>query len=227
MKKCLFLTEIILLIVFCLHAQTPTYSEDLAPIVYQNCTKCHRAGGVAPFSLESYASAVPYASSIKYMVSNKFMPPWPPDPNYQHYVDERVLTDQEINTIIAWVDGGAPEGNPQNLPDLPNYAEPPTLGIPDLKLQIPLTQSQAGQFDEYICFALPTGLTTDRWVQKIEVVPGNPAILHHGLVYLDTTGTFQHTEPCGGVNADLMTGYVPGSGPTIFPTAGVNQNFGM
>jgi len=207
-------------------AQTLTFSEDIASILYSNCTSCHRSGGIAPFALESYNDAVVNSGLIPYMIGNGIMPPWPPDSSYQHYAGERLLTQQEIDDITAWVTDGMPEGDPALAPDPPVFVAGSSIGTPDLKLQIPVYTSKAAVSDEYVCFSIPINISTTKYIKAIEVIPGNRAIVHHALAYLDETGTVQtDTSGCLGVSgASLMTGFTPGAGPTIFPS---NENMSM
>src|SRR5687767_13090622 len=104
-------------------AREITFARDVAPILFANCAYCHRPGEVAPFSLLSYRDARPWAASIKRAVSSRQMPPWNADPHYGSFRDPRRLTDAEIATITAWVDGGAKEGNPAETPAPPQYAD--------------------------------------------------------------------------------------------------------
>src|SRR4030095_4307948 len=93
-----------------------TFSKEVATIVFNNCASCHRPGEVAPFSLMTYRDARPWARAIKQQVEQRHMPPWNADPHYGEFSNARRLTDTEISTISAWVDAGAPEGNPADLP---------------------------------------------------------------------------------------------------------------
>ena len=209
-------------------AQNPTFSEDIANIIYNNCTSCHRSGGIAPFALTSYNEVVFQSSQIPFYIQAGIMPPWPPDTSYQHYAGERLLTQQEIDDIVTWVGNGTPEGDPGLAPDPPVFIEGSAIGTPDLKLQIPVYTSKATGFDEYVCFSIPINISTTKYIRAIEVIPGNRSIVHHALAYLDETGTIQtDTSGCLGLNgASLMTGFTPGAGPTIFPSTG-SMNMGM
>jgi hypothetical protein len=111
-----------------------TFSKDVAPIVYANCVYCHRPGEVAPMSLLTYQNARPWARAIKRMVVERRMPPWLADPHYSSFSNDRRLSDKEIQTIVAWVDGGAKEGNPADVPAPPQFAEGWQIGVPDLVL---------------------------------------------------------------------------------------------
>src|SRR5216684_7625407 len=100
------------------HAQAPavpTFSKDVAPILYRNCTSCHRPGEIAPMSLLTYADARPWVRSIAARVSNGTMPPWHADPAHGEFLNDRRLTPTEKNTIVTWANAGAPEGDPADL----------------------------------------------------------------------------------------------------------------
>lgn len=102
-------------------AQTPTWSDDVACIIYSHCATCHHDGGAGHFSLMSYTDAVQNASDMEYVTQQRIMPPWPPDPTYRTLAHERVLSQDEIDIIAAWVNGGAPEGIPGNAPPPPVF----------------------------------------------------------------------------------------------------------
>src|SRR5216117_604691 len=100
-----------------------TFSKDIAPIFFNKCAVCHRPGATAPMSLLTYKEARPWAKSIKEKVLDKTMPPWHADPAYGKFANDRSLSKKEIDTIVAWVDSGASEGNPKQLPALPRFPE--------------------------------------------------------------------------------------------------------
>jgi len=230
MKTKRFLLAALLCLPFGLNAQNPNFSEDIAPILYQNCAKCHHSGGIAPFPLITYNDAYTNRYPIQYAVSNGIMPPWPPDTTYQRYIHERVLTQTEINAIITWVNNGAPQVDSTLAPHPPVFNDGAMLGPPDLKLTIPVYTSKASGVDDYVCFVLPTGLTQTRWLRAIEVVPGDRSIVHHCLVFIDSLGTFQTDtvgSDCGGPpGGALVTAYVPGAQPLMFPN-GSQVRMGM
>ncbi len=219
--------------VFCCtwaNAQTPKWATDVAPILYNNCTSCHHDGGIAPFSLISYGSAVAYSSSIKIEVSLGKMPPWPPDRSYSRFAHERLLTATEISTIVDWINGGTPSGTLSMAPPEPVYTNTGAIpGTPDLVLKIPTYTSTADTGDIYQCFTIPSGLLTDKYIRAFEAIPGNPSIVHHVLVFADTTGKCASLDAAflgpgypdfGGVGSDsaFMVGvWVPGSDPMSFP----------
>jgi len=211
------------------NTQTPNWSENIASILYDNCTVCHNDFGIAPFSLVKYNEASPIAGWVLSAIDSGIMPPWPPDTNYTRFSHERFLTQGEKDAIAAWVNGGTPEGDTSLAPNIPVYNSGGVLGTPDLKLTIPVYKSKANGFDDYSCFVLPTGLLNDKFIKAIEIVPGNMKIVHHALVYIDTTSLYQTDSSgfCGGpAVARLLGGYVPGSSPIVFPDDGIGFRTG-
>lgn len=201
-----------------------TWSDNTASIVYNKCATCHHPGGIAPFSLMSYAEVSPMATAIHDAISMNEMPPWPPDETYQQYSHSRALNTADKTTMLDWIANGAPEGNPANAPAPPVFNSGSILGNGDLTLQIPLYQSKANGQDDYVCFSLPTGLTQNRYVRAMEIVPGNREIVHHALIYIDPTGSYQGDTiggNCGGPpqSSTMIGGYTPGASPLIFPSA--------
>jgi mono/diheme cytochrome c family protein len=170
------------------HAQSPaapTFSKEVAPILYQNCTSCHRSGEIGPMPLVSFNDARPWAKSIATRVTNGTMPPWHADPAHGEFLNDRRLSDKDRDTIVKWVSSGAPEGNPADMPKLPAFADGWQIGQPDTiwsmleDYKIPATGTI-----EYKNFEVPTNLTEDKWAQAIEVRPGNRSVVHHVIVYM-------------------------------------------
>ncbi|MEM0999504.1 MAG: FlgD immunoglobulin-like domain containing protein, partial [Bacteroidota bacterium] len=210
--------------------QAPTFAEDVAPLIYQHCAHCHNVNGIAPMPLTSYQDVYQNRFLISVAVQNKLMPPWPPAPDYQHFAGENYLEDGEIATIKAWVDNMAPRGDSTLEPPPPVFSTDGLLGTPDLALRIPTYTSQATTNDDYVCITLDPGLATTKRIKSIEVIPGNRQILHHVLIYLDSSGTYQPgtalngcTGPGGG---RLLGAYVPGQQPIRFPN-GDNVKMGI
>lgn len=209
-----------------------TWSNNVAQLVYDNCSNCHNPNGIAPFSLLTYTDVKPNVFGIKASVEAGSMPPWIADTKYQSYAHERVLTTQEKATIIDWINNGSPEGDASKTPPPPVYG---TKGFitqkPDLELKMPVYASKAtSDGDDYVCFSVPTGLTGDKKIRGFEVIPGNHAIVHHALVYLDETGKYPtdtNAGVCTGPTKGLIGGYVPGAPPTVFPTNGTDFNLGF
>jgi copper type II ascorbate-dependent monooxygenase-like protein len=157
-----------------------TFSRDVAPILFKNCTECHRAGEAAPMSLLNYKEARPWARSIKEKVVTKEMPPWHADLHFGQFSNDRRLSQTQIDTIAAWVDQGALEGNPKDLPAPPKFVEGWIIGKPDIVLQMPqeFTLEASGP-DEYQYFEIQTNFKEDVFVQMAEARPGNRKIVHH------------------------------------------------
>jgi len=166
-------------------AQTPTFSKDVAPIVFTKCAGCHRAGEVAPMSLTSFKEVRPWAGAIREKVASRVMPPWHADRAYGSFRNNPSLNQTEIDTIVSWVNAGAPEGNPKDTPALPRFAEGWQIGKPDQVFEM------ASDFEipargtiDYQYFEVPTNFTEDRWMQAGEVRAGDRPHVHHIIVYV-------------------------------------------
>ena len=167
----------------------PTFTRDVAPIMFTKCASCHRPGEVAPMALLSFADARPWASAIKQKVSTRAMPPWHADPAHGTFRNDLRLSDREIDTIVKWVDGGAREGDPSALPALPKFPEGWQIGKPDAVFEmtkdfaIPASGEIAYQY-----FEVPTNFTEDKWMQAGEVRAGDRSHVHHIIVYVREPG---------------------------------------
>jgi hypothetical protein len=164
-----------------------TFSKHVAPIFYRNCTSCHRPDELAPMSLLTYKDARPWARAIKEKVVTREMPPWPADPHYGQFANDKRLSQSDVDTIAAWVDQGAKEGNPRDLPAAPSYNDDWRIGKPDVILSMPqeYTTAAAGS-DEYLDFVIPTNFTDYKWVKAVEIHPGNKRIVHHVVAFIQT-----------------------------------------
>lgn len=211
-----------------------SWNGTIAPIVAKKCTGCHRQGGIAPMSLESYAIAKRYAQDMLYQVQAGNMPPWgarntdectPP----LAFKNDPRLTDDEVTELQAWVDAGAPEGARSSKP-LP---QPITeeLTDADLHLTIPTTIDVAGTSDRIVCFSLDPGLDSEQWINAVQVTPGNPEIVHHVLLFADPDGESaslagdQQYYDCfggpgltgAGTDVRLLAAWAPGGVPMVTP----------
>lgn len=192
-------------------AQGPTYSKEVAPILQAKCATCHRDGDVAPFALNGYDSAVAWSDDIGRTLNDGTMPPWKPVAGYGEFRDSYALTEDEKQTILSWIGNGMPQGDPADLPDPAVVTGAWQLGDPDIVLQPPLAYTPPRGKDVYRCFVLPeTGLDSTTYLSAIDVLPGNRQIVHHVLIYLDTTGT---AEKLDGQDGD--PGYTCFGGPGI------------
>ena len=165
---------------------TPTFSKDVAPILYKNCANCHRAGEIGPMPLLSYKDARPYARAISTRVENGTMPPWhADDPSRTRFLNDRSLSSAEKDVLVRWARGGAPEGNPKDLPAPPQFADGWMMGKPEavFTMQEDYPIPASGTLD-YKFFEIPTNLTEDKWLQAFEVRPGVRAVVHHVIAYV-------------------------------------------
>lgn len=178
------------------HASPPTWARDVAPILQAKCQVCHQPNAIAPSSLLTYADAKRAAERIKSRVSTRRMPPWHLDKTVgiQDYQNDRSLTDAQINTIVSWVEAGAPEGDPKDAPPPVKWPDPAEwqfagqFGKPDLVVKsAPFDVPARGQ-DKWFRPVSETGLTEERWVRAIEIKPAFPngrKVVHHVLTLLE------------------------------------------
>jgi len=168
----------------------PTFSKDVAPIFYKSCVECHRPTMFAPMSLMTYEDARPWARSIKQRVVARAMPPWGADAPHGVFKNDPSLSQTEIDTIAAWVDGGAPKGDDTDLPSPPQFTDGWTIGKPDaiftMEEDFDIPASGAVEY-QYI--RVPTHLTDDKWIQALEIRPGAPAQVHHVIAFTQPAGT--------------------------------------
>ncbi len=206
-------------------AQTPTFVDDIAPIIFDKCAKCHYNGGVAPFELLTYSQVSSRGTWIQSEINSGNMPPWPPDNSYNEYVHNRSLSAAQIQAINDWVNGGMPQGNVANTPPAPVFTAGAKLaGTPDISIRIPDYRSKAtSSNDDYVCFSIPSGLTANRIIKSIEIIPGDPSIVHHCLAFVDLNATYvtdTTSHGCAGPSSNtvpLIGAYAPGGSPTTFP----------
>ena len=223
-----FLTPLLLLFSQLAFAQTPTYNEDVSCILYEHCTTCHHTGGIAPFSLMDYDDASAAAFGILGAVNAGTMPPWPPNPSYNQLAHERTLTQEEIDLITDWVNGGATEGA-GTPPQPPVYLNEESITSPDLVVTMPSYTINTNGNDVYRCFVIPTSLNQDVYLTELEVVPGNFEAVHHVLLFQDETNVpaqLDAQDPgvgytsfggTGSSESTLIGGWVPGQGHKIYP----------
>ncbi len=170
--------------------KSATFSKDVASIFFKKCADCHRPGESAPMSLLSYKDARPWAKAIREKVASREMPPWHADPRVGEFANDRRLTQTEIDTITAWVDGGAQEGNPKELPPAPQFTDGWGIGKPDLALEMSEEyEIEASGPDEYQNFDIPTTFTEDKYIQMAEARPGNRKVVHHIVAFVLPPGS--------------------------------------
>jgi hypothetical protein len=211
----------------------PTFSKEVVRILQNRCQSCHHEGDIAPFPLITYADAASHAMDIRLMVKTHQMPPWKPTAGIGDFADARVLTQDEIDTLVSWAQNGAPEGNRLDLPDPLQFAGGWAAGQPDAVFtsSAPYTPPSTG--DMYRCFSMPTNLTSDKYVSGIDVRPGDRQTVHHVIAFIDTTGASQKlddADPAPGyqcfggpgftissIDSATLGGWAPGARPVLLP----------
>jgi hypothetical protein len=187
----------------------PTFTKDVLPILQKSCQECHRPGTMAPMSLLTYEDARPWARSIKEKVVTRYMPPWHIDRTVGEYSPDPSLSDAEIATIAKWVENGAPKGDPKDAPPpkqfLPAnswmFGEEPDLVVTSSGFNVPAVAA-----DQYPKIDVPTGLTEDRYIKWMQVIPEDPTVLHHVLIY-----AIQGEPAGGGILGEQRRGILSGS----------------
>ncbi len=194
--------------------KTLTFNRDIAPIIFSHCSSCHRPGQEAPFSLLSYSDVKRRAHLVAQATANRFMPPWKPAPNYGNFLGARQLTDDQIGMLRDWVEQGAVEGNPKDLPPVPNFSSDWALGQPDQIIKFAKAfQVPADGPDLYHCFIVPVNIPEDRYVTAFDFRPITPNAVHHAIVVLDPYGAAGRLESSPGEGYPCYGGFsfpVPG-----------------
>ena len=208
--------------------ETVTFNRDIAPIIFQNCSSCHRPGEVAPFSLLTYEDVRKRAQTIAQVVGDRLMPPWKADPAVGKFHDVRRLSDDQVRRIQTWANAGTPEGRAEDLPAPPKFTSEWALGEPDLIIQpSEAFLVEAEGRDVYRAFVIPTGFTQDRHVSAVDFRPGNRSVVHHVIAYLDSTGQARKLTTSGSsyatgggigfIGAEWLEGWAPGKTPRHLP----------
>jgi len=173
-----------------------TFDRDVAPIIFQNCSMCHRPGEAGPFPLLNYRDVKSHAKQIADVTRSRFMPPWLPAPGDFRFADERRLRPEQIAMIERWVEQGAREGNARDLPAVPTFTSGWQLGEPDLvlKAEEPYMLAASGG-DQYWNFVLRVPIQKTRWVKAVEIRPANKRLVHHANILVDRVQSARHMEP--------------------------------
>ena len=191
-----------------------TYASDVAPIVAEKCQNCHRPGQVGPFPLLTYDDARRHSAAIGEVVEDRRMPPWHADPRFGHFSNDRSLTATQRATLLAWVEQGAPLGDPAKLPAPRSFPESWSIGTPDLVIEAPSPYEipPAGVVD-YIHVEAPAKIEMDTWIQAAEILPSERSVVHHVIVYVRGP----QGPGRGRGRMEHLAAYVPGDTPTIYP----------
>jgi Flp pilus assembly protein TadD len=174
---------------------TATWSHDVAPILYRNCSTCHHAGGAGPFSLTSYADAKRWSAQIVTVTRSRYMPPWLPEPDHGDFADNRRLPDHDIATLSQWVQAGMPAGDLKTAPRAPVYDTTWQMGKPDLILKqaVPFKLA-AGGTDVFRNFIFPYPLKDGHHIRAMEIRPGAAQVVHHANVLIDRNASLRRTH---------------------------------
>lgn len=190
-----------------------TYTKHIAPLLRKHCVSCHHAGSLAPFALTSYADAAGWAETIQEVIDDQRMPPWDANPKYGRFANDNRLAEEEKGLIAQWVKHGAPQGDPKDLPPMPPLVEGWRIK-PDVVLTMPkpFTVPAEGTV-EYQYFTVDPEFKEDKWVRASEARPGNRAVVHHIVVFVQPPGS----KPFGPQNfpIDFLAGGAPGSPPLV------------
>jgi peroxiredoxin len=195
-----------------------TYCRDIAPILQRRCVECHRPGEIGPFSLMSYRRAAGWAEAIAEAVEQGRMPPWHADPRYGRFANDARLTDRERRLIVDWARGGAPEGEPADLPVPVAAPSSGRIPQPDLVISMPepFTVPAQGVVD-YQSFKVDPGFREDRWIRAAEIRPGNRKVVHHCNVFLKAPGSRNDLDAPGELGSYCLASTTPGAPPLVLP----------
>jgi hypothetical protein len=183
------------------------FNKEVVRILQKNCLECHKPGGIAPWSLVTYEEARPWAKAIKEELLTKRMPPWPAVRGFGDFQNAPALTQREIDLIVNWVEGGAPPGKPEDLPREPLINSEWPLGDPHQVLKLEQEQRVAADADERRIFSFPLKLKEDRWINAIDLKPGDGSVVHCAEFYAAT----------GESKPKLLATWTPGHGPIQLP----------
>ncbi len=156
-----------------------TFTEHVAPILFNNCTICHRPNGAAHFDLVTYADAKRYASGIAFATKERMMPPWPADPDYTEFVGQKILGERDIEILQKWLKDGLEEGPADKLPAVPSFPEGSLVGVPDVRIPVQPMLLEANSADKFLIVKVPYELPNDTFAQLVEFVPGRNNVVHH------------------------------------------------
>ena len=201
--KLLFLSFVLVILFSCNESKNETtvsnpvtWSEEIAPIIYKNCTPCHRPGESGPFNLLSYKDAVKKAKLVRFVTQTKYMPPWPADITYSHFAGERFLTNEEIEQLKQWVDNGTPRGDSLNEPKVPDFYDGSYFGKPDLTIRLKEAVKLKGNGEDvFMILKFPYQIEKDTLIDFVEFVPHHRKLIHHvngHLVSYDEKRTFNY-----------------------------------
>jgi peroxiredoxin len=195
-----------------------TFNKHVARILQKNCQECHRPGQIGPMALLTYDQASAWSETIREVVEEKRMPPWHADPRHGKFRNDRSMSAEDRQTLLAWVDQGCPQGDARDVPPARKFADTWRIGKPDAVF----TMKKAARVPpkapwgiQYQYFVVPTDFQEDVWVQAAEARPGNRAVVHHIIVYIvDMKKGRQRSED--GIGEGFLVAFAPGDVPAVF-----------
>jgi hypothetical protein len=194
-----------------------TFTRDIAPILFQRCVECHRPGEIAPMSLMTYQEVRPWAKAIRERVVERSMPPWFADPHYGKFANDPSLSQKEIDTVVAWVNAGSPKGDDKDLPPAPRFTAGWTIGQPDVVLEMQEEYSIPAEGTiPYLYFSIPTNFTEDKWIQAMEIRPGNRTVVHHVIAFTQDAGARATGEGEANRGRGQLGGITPNKTGVVF-----------
>ena len=216
-------------------AESVTFNKDIAPLLWQNCTNCHREGRLAPFSLLTYQEVRPRAAQILRAVRKRDMPPWKPEPGFGEFDGSRRLSDEQMDLLERWVQEGAHRGDPKDLPPAPTFVEGWYMGQPDLVVTMPEPfELAASTLDVFRTFVVPIPVASRKHVRALQFFPGNAKVVHHANIKIDPTPLsrlLDEAEPGVGSGGGgsrkavfpdgYFLGWTPGQRPRVSPGNGL------
>jgi hypothetical protein len=213
-------------------SQAATFYKDVLPILQQRCQTCHRAGEIGPMPLITYAQARPWAKAIREAVTLRRMPPWFADPHFGQFANDPTLSGDEIATVQAWVDAGSPAGTESDAPRPIKWPAGSAIPSPDLAtgMKQPFTVHANASID-YQYIILSPGFPVDRWVNAVEIRPGDRSVVHHAVLYVREPGSAWLRDVPAGVmyapppnerraaetTSDILAIYTPGAPIMLCP----------
>jgi peroxiredoxin len=199
-------------------AAAVTYSRDVAPILQRRCQACHRPGQSAPFGLMRYADAANWAEAMREVIDEGRMPPWSANPRHGTFANDPSLGAEEKQTLFRWIDAGCPEGDIKDLPAPKSFPKEWSIPTPDLVVEMPEAFTVPAQGTiEYQYFRVDPGFREDRWVRAAEILPGNPAVVHHCNIFLQPPGFDDPTDIAeqGKLGSYCLTMMAQGTPPLV------------
>ncbi len=203
-----------------------TYAKHVAPILQNRCQECHRPGQIGPMPLLSYDDASSWSQMIKDVVADKRMPPWHADPKYGKFFNDRSLSAGDRETLLAWIDQGCPKGADKDAPAPRKFSEGWRMGEPDAvvtmtkEFMVPAQAPRGGIPYKHVI--VPTNFDEDKWIQAAECKPGNPAVVHHIIVFV-VVGNKRVKDIADGIGSGMLVAFAPGDFGSVYPAGSAKR----